>query len=75
MWLAPQLDRSRLKTLGERIIVEISWDDADALRDHVLRHGLPGTVNLDAVTREATLELWGEPDPRDVGAVLDEWFT
>jgi hypothetical protein len=75
MSLAPQLDGPRLKILNDRVIVEINWDDADALRDHFLRHGLPGTVKLDPATREAAIELWDEPDPQQVRTALDEWLA
>lgn len=74
MPLALELDGPRLQILNGRVFVDMNWGDADALRDHFLRHGLPGTVKLDPATREASLELWDAPDPAQARAALDEWL-
>jgi hypothetical protein len=57
-----------------RVVIDVGWDDADALRDHFRVNGLPGTVSLDPATREASLELWDAPDPDRARAVLAEWL-
>ena len=74
MPLAPQLNGPRVLNRNGRVVIEVNWDDADALRDHFLRNGLPGTVNLDPIANEASLELWDAPAAEDVQAVLAEWI-
>jgi hypothetical protein len=39
----------------------------------MVRHGLPGTVNLDPESHSATLELWDEPSDVDVKFALADW--
>jgi hypothetical protein len=57
-----------------RVVIDVNWDDADSLRDHFRRHGLSGTVGLDPVSREASLELWDAPSLERARAVLEAWL-
>jgi hypothetical protein len=75
MPLAPQLDGPRVQILNGRVFIEMNWDEADSLRDHFLRQGLPGTVVLDPAAHEARLEFWDNPAPEQVRAVLREWLS
>jgi hypothetical protein len=74
MPLAPAVDAPKLRIVDGRVFVEMKWEDADAVRSHFLRHGMPGTVKLDPAAREATLELWDDPDPVAARSVLGEWL-
>jgi hypothetical protein len=74
MPLASPPEGPRIVTREGRIVIETNWDDADSLRDHFVRHGLPCTVNLDPESRSANLELWDDPSADDVQAVLAEWM-
>jgi len=55
------------------VVIDMPWNDADRLFEHFRRRGLPGTVNLDPTTREATLTLWDQGDIAAARRVLDEW--
>jgi hypothetical protein len=72
--LAPTVDGPKVRIVDGRVFVEMKWEDADAVRGHFLRRGMPGTVKLDPAAREATLELWDNPDPAEVRAVLEAWL-
>jgi hypothetical protein len=73
MPLGSAQEAPRVHVRNGQIVVEVDWDDADAAREHLRRHGLPGIVRLDPATREATIELWDEPDADRTRAVLDMW--
>jgi hypothetical protein len=75
MTLASTQEAPRVQVRDGRVVIELCWDDADNLRRHFRRHGLPGTVSLDPMTREARLELWGGPDPEAARRVLAAWAT
>lgn len=73
MLLGSTLEAPRVQVRDGRVVIELNWDDADRLREHFVRHGLPGTITLDPPTREASLVLWDEPNEEIVRGVLEEW--
>jgi hypothetical protein len=73
MSLATRSAEPGIRTDGGRIIIDVNWAEADALREHFSRQGLKGTVSLDPTVHEATLELWDEPELDRVRNVLAAW--
>jgi hypothetical protein len=56
---------------GERKYVSVPWDEAEALRAALLKHGCPTTLCLNPETRQARLEVWPGVKPEAVLAVLE----
>lgn len=74
MTLAVTEEAPRVQVRDGRVVIDLDWDDADDVRAHFRRHGLPGTIRLDPATREARLELWDDPDPKVVREVWEAWL-
>jgi hypothetical protein len=75
MSLAPPLTEPRLLTQNGRVLIEVNWEDADALREYFAEKGLPGTVNLDPLDHAATIDFWAAPDTAKVSELLAEWHA
>lgn len=64
-------DAPALIVEGGRQYVSVPWDQADALRAALHKHGCPTTLCLNPETRQARLELWAGIAPEAVLAVLE----
>jgi hypothetical protein len=73
MTLAPTQEAPRVQVRDGRVIVDLDWDDADSVREHLRRQGLRGTMSLDPATREASLTLWGAVNPALARQALSTW--
>jgi len=56
---------------GDRRYVSIHWDEADAVREALLKRGCPTTLCLNPETHQARLELWPGVATELVLAVLE----
>ena len=56
---------------GGRRYVPVPWDQADALRAVLHKHGCPTTLCLNPESRQARLELWPDVALEAVLAVLE----
>jgi hypothetical protein len=57
----------------DRLIVPVAWNRAEALQTYLRTNGLPSTLCLEPLAREAYLELHSKGGAEAVQAILDRW--
>jgi hypothetical protein len=63
----------RLRPEGDKLIIDVSWDHADALQAHLRERGFSATLVADAPEHQASLELPAEADVVAVHRLLQAW--
>jgi hypothetical protein len=59
-----KIERPELTADRNLWCVNVPWNLAPVVRDHLKAHGCPATLCLDGAAREARLVLWPGVDPR-----------
>ena len=57
----------------DQLIVPVPWNRAESVHTYIRRHGVGSTLCLDALAREAHLELHTSAGVEAVQALLDRW--
>jgi hypothetical protein len=57
----------------DRLIVPVPWNQAEALQTHLRKHGMPSTLCLEPLAREAYLEMHTKSGADAVQDALDHW--
>jgi hypothetical protein len=64
-------DGPRVVNQGGRHFVLVGWEEAESVRQLLVKRGYRATLCLNPETREAQLELWPDVKPDEVLAVLE----
>jgi hypothetical protein len=56
-----------------RVLVDVPWDQADALRTYLRSHGVETLLHLEPGYRKAWLELNTDMNPEEVRHLLEGW--
>jgi hypothetical protein len=68
------LEPLELKSVSGRWAFDVPWEKAEAIQDHLRRHGVGATLRVDdLIERRAHLELWEEISPQQLQEILDQW--
>jgi hypothetical protein len=62
-----------LMTVGDRLVIPVSWRSAEGLQTHLRRGGVATTIVWEPWEQGARLEVWPGVDPGKARAALESW--
>jgi hypothetical protein len=67
------LTEPRLRPEGDRLIIDVPWEQADELQAYLHEQGFEATLVADAPEHQASLELPAEADIVALHRLLQAW--